>query len=217
MGGGDERPDDSHEDEDEYEDREPSEYQVDVDPVVGETEGTTQDGDSRLSDFGGGTEAEPVGTDESDNPLRSESKSGSGSESTTGSDTGTESESGSGSDTGSGGGESVDGEGEGGDGSDTDTGGVDGNRTLSEYGTVNDTVDRVQGYAEEGGEGGEGGGGSGESAGSDDSGGLSATRSFMALTGIASGIATKPVAGDTAVDVSEDTVETLYEEAREEV
>ena len=55
MGGGDKRPDDSDDDSDEYEDREPDEFQVDLSSLVDGSDGGSE-GPTTLSDFGGGAD-----------------------------------------------------------------------------------------------------------------------------------------------------------------
>jgi len=147
MGGGDKRPEDNDDDNDEYEAREPDNQQVD------------------LSDF-----TEGSGSSDGD-------RSGGGS-------------------------------GEGDSDSDSDS-------------DESDIVDRIKSYVGNRGDSKEGGSGESESGGGGDkkneNEGLTATRALLGVTGIGISMGTNPVAGDFAVDVSEDAVETLYEEAREEV
>jgi len=116
-----------------------------------------------------------------------------------------------GSDGGTGGVSGGSGGGNGGDGS--------GSTGTTEESGKSDIVDRVKGYADGEGEGdGESDDGGNNSESDSGSGGLAATRSLLAVSGIGMSIGMqKPTTGDKAVEVSEDAVERLYEEAREEV
>lgn len=123
--------------------------------------------------------------------------------------------------------------------------GSEGPTTLSDYGGgANQSVDRVQQYAQQGNSGGGSGSSSGESTLSDFGGGsggsdgdsdsdsegsgsstlsdfsgdgLSASRSLLALSGIGLAVGTEGAKGESVVDMSENASEQLYTEAYEEV